>query len=44
MNNYYPQIQSYDRKPDPPRYDLIEDEDAATEKAAAYYTYVVEHN
>lgn len=24
--------------------DWIEDEDAVTEKAAAYYTYVVEHN
>lgn len=42
MNNYYPQTQSYDRKLDNPRYDWIED--AVAEKAAAYYTYVVEHN
>lgn len=44
MDNYYQQTQSYGRKLDPPRYDWIEDEDAVSEKAAAYYTYVVEHN
>lgn len=75
MDNYYPQMQSYGRKPDPPRYDLcfvkgrkwalefemgpnsrtpeiygeltkdwIEDEDAVTEKATAYYTHVVDHD
>ena len=42
MDNYYQQTHSYGRKPDHPRYDLIED--AVAEKAAAYYTYVVEHN
>lgn len=42
MDNYYQQTRSYSRKPYPPRYDWIED--AVIEKAAAYYTYVVEHN
>lgn len=42
MDNYYKQTRSYSRKPDTPRYYWIED--AVAEKAAAYYTYVVEHN
>ena len=42
MGNYYQQTQSYGRKPYLPRYNWIED--AVAEKAAAYYTYVVEHN
>ena len=42
MDNYYQQTQSYGRKPYLTRYDWIED--AVAEKAAAYYTYVVEHN
>ena len=42
MGNYYQQTRSYGRKPDHLRYDWIED--AVAEKAAAYYTYVVEHN
>lgn len=42
MDNYYQQTHSYNRKLDPTRYGWIED--AVAEKAAAYYTYVVEHN